>query len=96
MLKSPINQPEKDDEGRAALVEILLGMLKTGFKAQKLSDTELADIILINIWAEYDIDSIESAVLDETIFRLWVSACPFCENVENLCIEHKKGRLRSC
>ncbi len=91
---SKIGTDEKHDEGRAALVETLMEMLKQSFKAEQLSDTELADVILIKVWAKYDMDSVESAVLDEAIFRLWVSACPFCKNLENLCYEHKKGRLR--
>jgi len=61
-----IDMPAAKDQ----TAEKLLEMLKLGFAAEKLSDEELADWLIKEVWADTEVDSIEHALLSEAINRL--------------------------
>lgn len=55
---------------KCAAYTILEGMLQRSKEAAGLSDEELADALIVDVWAEFSLDSRSSALVDEAATRL--------------------------
>ena len=61
-------KPKKEISQKA--LDVLLKMVIKDMQVEQLTNKTIADWLIQNIWAEYDIDSDASAILGEAIERL--------------------------
>jgi len=65
-----VGQSDVDPVVSGVAGERLLAHLKNSLAMNKKTDKEIADLLIEHVWADFDIDSIQSAIVNAAIERL--------------------------